>query len=371
MYAARHAVFVGPGKLPGELRDVLHRRVGAPQPDIAIQVPRLLALFDSAAEAERVASQVQRLKLGAVVAGPEQPPVETSWSVARALEFFDGRWRVTTDQGEVLPLDLAGVTGVTQVDWRPVDGAADRALLLTLRDGKPVLLRASRLDEVSRQSVPLEGMRRLGEFLEAAALDLVPELRVRTRRLNEGDFQPELLTGDLLPLVVSMVDAVDSHPGELPRPLGARRTSGAPAAEVEGTDLARTCAWALYLASLPSLLLALALFGFASLGLNLGAAALGVLLSAWATRRFMWARWLARANWGDRSPVPTWPISADEAGIRPTFLELTLDALTLAVAAWGVTQEGALRWLSLGALPLVGLATLAALAGAWDTHRRD
>ena len=132
MYAARHAVFVGPGKLPGELREVLHRRAGAPQPDIAIQVPRLLALFDSAAEAERVASQLQRLKLGAMVAGPEQPPIETTWAVARSLEFFDGRWRATTEQAESVTIDPGAITAVTQVDWRPVDGPADRAVLLTV-----------------------------------------------------------------------------------------------------------------------------------------------------------------------------------------------------------------------------------------------
>lgn len=370
MYAARHAVFVGPGKLPGELRDVLHRRAGAPQPDIAIQVPRLLALFDSAAEAERVASQLQRLKLGAMVAGPEQPPIETTWAVARSLEFFDGRWRVATEQAETLTLDPAGITAVTQVDWRPVDGPADRALLLTVTDGRPVLLRASRLDEVSRQSVPLEGMRRLTEFLEAAALQLAPELRVRTRRLSEADFQPELLTGDLLPLLVGMVDAVDTHPGELPRPLGGGRTSRETVAAVDGSDLGRTAAWLLYLSSLAGLVASLALLGLGSLAVNLTAAVLGVALGAWGTRRFMWARWAAKANWAE-PPVPSWPIHPSEPGIHPRWLELALDAVTLAALAFGATQEGALRWLSLGALPVAGAGALAALAAAWDAHQRD
>lgn len=370
MYAARHAVFVGPGKLPGELRDVLHRRAGAPQPDIAIQVPRLLALFDSAAEAERVASQLQRLKLGAMVAGPEQPPIETTWAVARSLEFFDGRWRATTEQAESVTIDPDAITAVTQVDWRPVDGPADRAVLLTVRDGRPVLLRASRLDEVSKQSVPLEGMRRLAEFLEAAALELAPELRVRTRRLSEADFQPELLTGDLLPLLVGMVDAVDTHPGELPRPLGGGRKAREDAAAVDGTDLGRTAAWLLYLASLGGLLASLALFGLASLAMNATAAALGLALGAWGTRRFMWARWAARANWAE-PPVPAWPIHPLEPGIHPRWLELGLDAATVAALAYGATQEGALRWLSLAALPIAGVGALAALAAAWDAHQRD
>jgi hypothetical protein len=44
MFAQRHALFVGPGKLPDELRQVLAKRVHAIHPDIAIQVPRLLAI---------------------------------------------------------------------------------------------------------------------------------------------------------------------------------------------------------------------------------------------------------------------------------------------------------------------------------------
>ncbi len=370
MHAARHAVFVGPGKLPGELRDVLHRRAGAPQPDIAIQVPRLLALFDTAAEAERLASQVQRLKLGALVAGPEQPPAEAAWAVARELEFIDGRWRVTSDQGEAQGFLPEAITAVTLVDWRPLAEAADRAVLLTLRDTRPVLLRASRLDRVSRQSVPLEGMRRISEFLEAAALELATDLRVRSRRLNQADFQPETLTGDLLPLVVGMVDAVDTHPGELPRPLTRRRVSKEELVAVDSTATGRTGAWVLHLTSLGGLGLSLVLLGLAVLSASVSAGLVSFAVGAWATLRFMWGRWLARANWGERPPVPSWPINPDERGLRPRALELFVDALALGALTAGVFDEGALRTLCQLGLPLVGIGSAAALGAVWDARHR-
>ncbi len=370
MYALRHCLFVGPGKLPDELRQVLARRVGAPQPDIAIQVPRLLAIFDNGSDAERIASQVQRLKIGVAAAGPEQPPAEVGWSVAITLEYFDQDWRVTTPTSETQSFALHDLTAVTLLDWRPDEGAPDRAVLLTLRDAKPVMLRASLLDSVSHHSVPMEGIRRINELLDAAALVLSPETKVRSRRVAESDFRGGVLTGDLLPLVLAVVDAVDSMPGTLPQPLQGK---GPQPAEVVAyqTGLAALCAWVLYLVSLPSLVLSLAYFTVAALSLGVIAAIIGLALGAWGTRRFMWARWLGRANWGKDSPIPSWPIHVLEPGIAPRPLELVLDAVTLVSVSCGVLLgEGLVRTMSLWSLPFILFAVLASAAAVYEGWQR-
>jgi hypothetical protein len=372
MFAARHALFVGPGKLPDELREVLSKRAHAPQPDIAIQVPRLLAIFDSAAEAERIASQLQRLKLGVAVAGPEQPPAELSWAVAHTLELTAVPWRVTTTSLEAVTFGPGDVTALTLLDWRPDELAADRALLITLRDAKPVLLRASALDSVSRQSVPIGGLRIINEFLDAAAALLSPEVKVRSRRLAEGDFRAGgVLEGDLLPLVLAAVDTVDTMPGELPTPLHGR-PAAAPQRPVHQTGLAAAAAWVLYLVSLPSLALSFAYFTIAALSFGVIAALIGLSLGAWGTRRFMWSRWLARANWGDASPIPSWPIHAREPGIQPRPLELVLDAAALFFVCMGVLfGEGLLRELSLWSLPFILLAVLTSAGSVYEAWQRE
>ena len=373
MYAARHAVFIGPGKLPDELRHVLVKRAQAPQPDIAIQVPRLLTTFDNAADAERIGSQVQRLKLGAVVAGPEQPPAELSWSLAKQCVFAFDTWRVTTTLEEQFNLNLPDVVAITVLDWRPDEGAADRAVLLTLREGKPVLLRASTLDTVSRHSLPIDGIRVLNEVLDAAANVLTPETRVRTRKLSEADFRGRSgeLTGDLLPLVLAVVDAVDSLPGELPRPLQGK-ANAPPKLVAHHTDLTALAAWILYVASLAGLVLSLAFFTVSALTLGLTAGLIGLALGAWGTRRFMWSRWLARANWGERPPIPPWPIDEREAGIHPKPLELGIDAFTLmAVSAGVIIGEGLFRSLSLWTLPFVLFGVLTSTVAVYEAWQRE
>lgn len=376
MFAPRHTLFIGPGKLPDELRLVLAKRAGAPQPDIAIQVPRLLATFDNASDAERIASQIQRLKIGVAVAGPEQPPAEGSWATATSFEFFDNKWRVGTSGGDAQVFAPQDITQMTLLDWRPDEGAADRALLITVRDARPVMLRASVLDSVSRQSVPMEGLRRLNEFMDAASLVLTPEVRVRSRRLSEAEFRGTAseLTFDLLPLVLAVVDAVDTHQGQLPRPLQGK----APAATskpAHQTGIAALSAWILYLVSLPSLVLSLAYFTIAIFTLSFWAIAvngtIGLALGAWGTRRFMWSRWLARANWGDHSPIPTWPIAASEHGIQPRPLELIIDAIALVSISVGALGEGLVRSISLWSLPFILLGVLTSAVAVYEAWQRE
>lgn len=376
MFAPRHTIFIGPGKLPDELRLVLAKRAGAPQPDIAIQVPRLLATFDNAADAERIASQIQRLKIGVAVAGPEQPPAEGGWAVATSFEFFDKTWRVGTSTGDSQVFAPQDITALTLLDWRPDEGAADRALLITLRDARPVMLRASVLDTVSRQSVPMDGLRRLNEFMDAASLVLTPEVRVRSRRLSEAEFRGTAseLTGDLLPLVLAVVDAVDTHPGQLPQPLQGKPPA-ATRKPAHQTPIAALSAWILYLISLPSLVLSLAYWTIAVFTLSFTAIAvngtIGLALGAWGTRRFMWSRWLARANWGDHSPIPTWPIAASEPGIQPRPLELIIDAIALVSISVGALGEGLVRSISLWSLPWILLGVLTSAVAVYEAWQRE
>lgn len=373
MFAVRHAVFVGPGKLPDELRQVLSKRVSAPQPDIAIQVPRLLAIFESAADAERVASQVQRLKLGVAVSGPEQPPAELSWAVARNVSTTDPRWKLEATTGETMEFAPTDVTAVTVLDWRPQEGAADRAALFTLREQKPVMLRASLLDSVSRHSVPIDGLRRINDVLDAVALVLPPETKVRSRKLEEKDFRGPggELTGDLLPLVLSVVDAVDTAPGQLTQPLTGKQ-SAPQRPPAHHTDLTALCAWVLYLASLGGVLLSFAFFTTAAVAFSITAGVAGLALGAWATRRFMWSRWLGHANWGERTPIPAWPINQAEPGIMPRPLELFIDALALFFTALGaIIGEGLLHSLSLWSLPFVLVAVLTSTVSVYEAWQRE
>ncbi len=202
MYASRHAVFVGSGRLPKELRDVLLKRQGAPQADLALNHVRLLSLFDSAADAERVSGQVQRLKIGSVVAGPEQPPADTAWVPVPQLTV-DERFATLPTLGRTLA--FVDVNRVTVVDWRAGE-RIDRAVLLTVGSQR-FLVRASML-QVDRQ---LAGSNMAALRVLTSLVDgLVREgVELRARRLTPDDLGAPDLEGDLLPLALAVVDAID------------------------------------------------------------------------------------------------------------------------------------------------------------------
>lgn len=375
MFATKHAVFIGPGRLPKELRDVLLKRAHAPQPDLVVNVPRMLAIFETAAEAERVASQVQRLKIGAMVAGPEQPPAASSWSLATSLEFFGDSWRYGT-LADTKTLHAKDVASLAIVDWRVPNGPADRGVLVRLRDGAlPIFLRASAITPVSQRSTPVEGLKRLHEFLDACALEGAPDLRVRQRKLTPNDLRDDELEGDLLPLAVAMVDAVDSQHAPLSRPLSADAAASPIVAAPRSSPAvysgsAEALAWFWYAVPLAAALGSLGLLTFSVFTFDLPGLVLGSLYGFYAGLRFLWSRWLATMNWGNDSPVPAWPLNASEAGRPPLLRELALEATLIAVAAWLRGSDGVVPRLAWATLIAMGPLTLAALATAWEHHQR-
>jgi hypothetical protein len=202
MYASRHAVFVGSGRLPKELRDVLLKRQGAPQADLAMNHVRLLSLFDSAADAERISGQVQRLKIGSVVAGPEQPPADADWLKVPQLTVEE-RFVTLPTLGRTLA--FVDVNRVSLVDWR-MGERVDRAVLLTM-GAQRFVVRAStvRVDQQLASS-SLAALRVLTSLVDGLVREGV---ELRSRRLTPEDFGAPELEGDLLPLALAVVDAID------------------------------------------------------------------------------------------------------------------------------------------------------------------
>jgi len=207
----------------------------------------------------------------------------------------------------------------------------------------------------------------------AAARVLPPETRIRSRRLSEADFRGEgkVLTGDLLPLVLAVVDAVDTLPGALPQPLQGRSAPSPEVRPAHQTATAALAAWALYGLSLPALALALAYLTMASVTFSIPLGIAGLAVGGWATRRFMWSRWLARANWGGDAPVPSWPIAEDERGIAPKGLELGLDVLALGSVAFTMLGDGLPHLVSLWALPFLGLGALVSALAVYEAWQRE
>jgi hypothetical protein len=366
MYAPRHLVFAGPGQLPEEVRKLVSQRSRTPQSDLPHPAPRLLGIFESAAEAERVAAGLQRVKIGAMVAGPEQPPVEEGWTVARALELFAGRFRALTPSGVVSPLDPAQLAGVTIVDWRPEDRAADRAVLLRFRDGRwPMLLRASALDDVSPQALPGKGLQAIGQFLDACAAEMPQDTRVRQRRLTPDDLEEARLGIDALPLAVAMVDLLDETPFVLPRPLvadaGLARARRHPREVAPWTlSLAGLVAWSLYAASLALGPVCLGLLMVGAMTGSFLAVLSGVLAGAVGSRRLAWAQWLGHRRWDERSRIPRWPRYGAEEKSAPNYRDLLLDASLVACTVFGAAQ-GSFVEAALAALmaAIFALSTLA------------
>jgi hypothetical protein len=371
MYAPRHLVFCGPGRLPAELRAVIAKRTGTPHSDLPVVAPRLLGVFDTAAEAERVAAGLQRLKIGALVAGPEQPAVEDGWTVARTLESFASRWQVTSADGVVSVIEPEHLEAVTVVDWRPENAPVDRAVLLRPRDGeRPIFIRASAIDDVSPLATPGRGLQLIGQLLDDCAGALPQDARVRHRKLTPADLAGDLLGIDLLPLAVAMVEALDTQPWDIPRPLS-RTASEAPPPSPRAPPLAGIVGWSMYASAIalgPVCLLLL--MSGAVLG-SLPAIAAGVLAGAVGSRRLGWAHWLAQARWGTHTRLPRWPSGTFERPNPPVFSDLLLDAGLVAALLWGAFSSSPASLLH--ALLLLPAATVAGLSGlaVWLRSRID
>jgi hypothetical protein len=201
MFASRHAVFVGAGRLPKELRDVLLARQGAPQADVALNSVRLLSFFDSAVDAERVSGQVQRLKILALVVGPEQPPADADWIPVAQLTVADDAFSMP-GLGRTVP--FADVSRAAVVDWRVATGSLERAVLVVVGD-QHLFFRAStmEIDRAVSSTAALRVLTSLTEGLSRAGVEL------RSRKLTPEEVGAPTLTGDLLPLALAVVDAVD------------------------------------------------------------------------------------------------------------------------------------------------------------------
>ena len=185
-----------------------------------------------------------------------------------------------------------------------------------------------------------------------------------------GHFRGGELNGDLLPLVLAVVDAVDTMPGALPQPLRGKAKT-APEVPAYYTGLAALSAWILYVTSLGAVVLSLGYFTVAAMSFGLVAGLAGLALGAWGTRRFMWARWLAKQNWGNASPLPAWPISPEEPGIKPYWFELLIDCLVVFFVSMGAFGEGVVRVLSLSSLPVLAIAVLCSAAAVYEAWQRE
>ena len=323
MFASRHVVFAGPGRLPRELRDLLLKRQGAPQSDLAVQPSRLVSFFDSAAEAEKVAGQLQRLKIAAVVAGPEQLPAEAGWLLVEELELDADRVRVTTANQEHRDFTPADLKTLTVVDWRPEEGQADRAALLRLKDfHRPLYFRALRL----RTGAPHEGLRLLTALIDRCQAALPVEAVSRQRKLSPEAVGAPTLSGDLLPLGLAFVDALQPPSSHSPlEVLGPEPAPAPPQALALPFFQSRGAAlWATGAVLSTPMTLGLLLVGLAQGRLLPVVTGLGMTL--WSTRRYLWSRWLRHhASLRERL-----------AGLRPArwdpALEAALAALWVALA---------------------------------------
>lgn len=381
MYAPRHLVFCGPGRLPAELRAVIAKRTGTPQSDLPVMAPRLLGVFESAAEAERVAAGLQRLKIGSLVAGPEQPAVQAGWTVARTLELFAARWRVTTVEGVTTVIEPEHLQAVTVVDWRPEDAAVDRAVLLRPRDGgRPIFVRASAIDDVSQLATPGRGLQLIGQLLDDCAGAMPQDARARQRKLTPAELESELLGIDLLPLAVAMVEALDAQPWDIPRPISRRAPEEpqtpppprTPSVPVAGTPpLAGIVGWSMYASAIALGPVCLLLLMTGALLGSFAAIAAGVLAGAVGSRRLGWAQWLAQAQWGADTTMPRWPRGKFEQPNPPVYSDLLLDAGLVAALLWGTFTRSPASYLH--AVLLLPTAVVAGLSGlaVWLRSRID
>ena len=209
MYASRHALFVGPGSIPPGLEASLRPiEMVRPAPGLG---PRLVGVFDSATTLEHAAELFAVHHVASLAAGPEQPPVEDIWYQPVVLEPRKGRWWVHLPSKEPWRLNWSAVTGLTSVDWRLLGSSelAARALLVQTTTLDRSLFIRSGADDPDAFGL-------LAEFLEACGQRIRPDARIRSRRVSPEVLGAPILQGDLLPLAVAVVDALDTRAGELP-----------------------------------------------------------------------------------------------------------------------------------------------------------
>jgi hypothetical protein len=338
MFAYRHALFVS---------------AEAPQ-----GAPRLFSVFDSALEAEREAAHLSARGLHSVLAGPEQPPAELGWFVATSVRSQDQMFYIESSLGAACTLNPASVDRVSLLTWERDNGLREKAMLLRLSDGKPVMFRIT----------PTVDAHTFDEVREAVLAEGSAELQHRARSLSERDFQGVMLEGDVLPLMLAVMDTLDTH--QVPRSGSIRRRPPPPTAAFSSCGkVSKGAAWILYGVSLWALTLAVGYFTIALFTMGVLGTLIGLTMSAWGTRRFMWSRWLAQVCWATKSPIPAFPILATEVGLQPTAMELTLDGALLTLLLCGtLVGEGAIQALSAVAFPVVFLAALSSTVAVYEAQ---
>ena len=289
MHSKRHAVFVSAGKLPEELRHVLLKRHGQPQTDMVVRAPRLLATFDSAADAERVSGQLQRQGFKTLMTGPEQPPAREGWLVVRSITRKNDGWLLTTNTHDLI-LTADRVETMSSLSWRPEKGSATRAVLLELKDPTEFLFfDGANLAPPQLAGPNLEGLKRLSEFLEQLGAASPKGFRTHSRQFTSTQLFDDDLDDDALEQALLIVHRLDTVQAPTPGPLHRRPAN---TSLIEFTALARVSSGVMLLTGLGAL--ATSLIALVPLvWLNLTAAVETVVLAAlgvlWGSLRVQWA----------------------------------------------------------------------------------
>lgn len=177
----------------------------------------MLAAFDSGADAERAATELQRSGLSTLIAGPEQPPATDGWFITHALEHNSGAWWLHEEDGPPRKLAPAQLRAITVVDWQEDGALTDRAVLLRTGDGaSPMFLRATVLAGGSTPEPRLKSQLQALDKLLLGLADSTHGARARHRTLGPEDFAGAGLAMDFLPLGLTFVEGLDPTPWSLP-----------------------------------------------------------------------------------------------------------------------------------------------------------